>query len=116
MPWEQAYAQHPEEYDKERTEKRTGKELFKDRLKAIRKQIGGYRRSSFRMEFSIEAFHRQVCCEASHCISDRSTRESQVLPFCRVRFWLLPFAICKLGVQLLGMVRFGEFLTDMIFP
>ena len=39
MPWEEAYAQHPEEYDKERTKKSTGKALFKDHLKALRKHI-----------------------------------------------------------------------------
>jgi hypothetical protein len=44
MPWEEAYEQHKEEYDKERTEKSTGKQLFEDRLINLRKEIGECRR------------------------------------------------------------------------
>lgn len=43
MAWEEAYAMHPEEYDKVRTAKSSGKDLFEGRLDALRIEIATYR-------------------------------------------------------------------------
>ena len=77
MHWEEAYAQHPEEYDKEKTTKNTGKALFSGRLNALRKQIAGALR---RAEEDFEAFEN-FSEESPSCIT-RPSWLPTLVPFC----------------------------------